>query len=107
MPSYTLVVMSQPVEGREEEYNAWYTGRHLDDVLRLPGLVSARRYKLGKDQVASHPYLALYNIETDTVDETLAELMKRANSDDMPISEALGDVNMMVFEAITPTILPK
>jgi hypothetical protein len=27
MPSYKLIVMTQPVEGREQEYNDWYAKR--------------------------------------------------------------------------------
>jgi hypothetical protein len=34
---YILVVMSNPVPGREQEYNTWYDTQHLPDVLQNPG----------------------------------------------------------------------
>ena len=30
---------------REEEFNAWYDLEHLEQVVALPGFVSARRYR--------------------------------------------------------------
>ena len=39
-----LIVMSDAVEGRDDEYNDWYDRVHLADVLALPGFVAARRY---------------------------------------------------------------
>jgi hypothetical protein len=35
------LVFSNPVEGREDEYNAWYDEVHLPDVQRIPGVVGA------------------------------------------------------------------
>ena len=35
MPSYKLIVMTQPVEGREQEYNDWYQGMHLPDLVSV------------------------------------------------------------------------
>jgi len=102
MTAYTLMVLSKPVEGKENEYNDWYTNTHLGDVLRLPGMVSARRFKVSPGQESSHEYLALYNVETDDVSAILTELTKRARTPEMSISPALGDAQMTIFEAITP-----
>ena len=35
MAKLWLVVLTNPVEGREDEYNEWYSGRHLEDVLAV------------------------------------------------------------------------
>ena len=107
MAAYSLVVFSGPVEGREDEYNDWYTNRHLDDVLRIPGIVSARRYKVAPGQGPSRPYLALYNVETDDIGGVFAEMGRRANTDIMPISDAMEDPTMTIFEAITPLVKKK
>ncbi len=37
MPHYAYVVHSNPVAGREDEYNDWYSNRHLADVVAVPG----------------------------------------------------------------------
>ena len=42
---HVFAVLTNPVEGREDEFNAWYD-RHLHDILRLTGLVSAFRSDL-------------------------------------------------------------
>ncbi|MGJ3558570.1 hypothetical protein ACR6C2_04830 [Streptomyces sp. INA 01156] len=32
-----LLVLSDPVEGREDEYNEWYSGQHLGETLQTRG----------------------------------------------------------------------
>src|SRR3546814_7682746 len=48
MKEYVYVVRSNPVTGREDEYNRWYSERHLADVMAVPGFVSARRYRIDR-----------------------------------------------------------
>ncbi len=40
-----LVYSSPPPEITDEEFNGWYDP-HLDEILVVPGFVSAQRYKL-------------------------------------------------------------
>ncbi|HEY3695850.1 hypothetical protein [Phenylobacterium sp.] len=103
MTAYTLVVMTNPVEGRADEYNDWYSNQHLSDVLRLPGVMAAQRFKIGEGFDGPHKYMALYQMETSDPAGVLAELTKRANTPEMPISEAMDrNVSMRLFEGITP-----
>src|SRR5579885_854022 len=54
---------------REEEFNRWYEGTHLPDLLAVPGIVAARRYKLSGPANPKEPdaqYLAVYEIDSDT-----------------------------------------
>jgi hypothetical protein len=94
MARYVFVVSSNPVEGREDEYNDWYSNRHLGDLLALPGVVSARRFALADAQVGAVPqtfkYLALYEIETDDASNFFSELISRTGTDRLPISTALA-----------------
>jgi len=39
---YIFVVQANAVNGREQEFNDWYTNRHLLDVMALPGIVAAQ-----------------------------------------------------------------
>jgi hypothetical protein len=55
------VWLDVPAE-REEEFNAWYDLEHLEQVVALPGFLSARRYRCDE---APLKYLAWY----DTADE--------------------------------------
>ena len=107
MAAYTFVVMSNPVAGREDEYNAWYDNQHLHDVLRVPGIVSARRFKVADEaDAAPFRYCALYNFETDDSATVMAELGKRAGTAAMPMSDALDPkLSATVFRAIGPLVV--
>lgn len=103
MTHYTYVVFTNPVSGREDEYNDWYTNQHLDDVLAAPGFVAARRFHIAdpKDN-APYRYLSLYEIESDGVQKTLAGLFARAGTPDMVLSDAMDqNYSAIVYEAIT------
>jgi hypothetical protein len=72
-----MVVQTGPVSAeREDEYNDWYSGTHLPEVLAVPGFVAARRYKLtGTD---APTYLAVYEIEADDLTAPVKELGARS-----------------------------
>lgn len=87
MAKYKLVAFSNAAEGREAEYNTWYDGQHMPDVLNIPGFISAERFTCVGD--GPHRYMAIYEIETDDLGAVLAEFGKRPGTDLMPISDAL------------------
>ena len=107
---YKLVVMSFPVEGREREYNEWYDNVHLKQLLQIPGIVSARRYRavlpVGTNE--SYPYAAIYDIEADDVSSVIREMTERAGTDRLVVSEALSqdDLYGVVYEELDPTAGP-
>jgi hypothetical protein len=90
MAQYCFVAITDSVPGKEEEFNTWYEQQHVGDVLRVPGFVAARRFKLVQAE-GSLPgrYLSLYEVETDDPQTAFAELMKRAGTNQMVISEAM------------------
>jgi hypothetical protein len=95
MSRYIFAVHSNAAEGRDEEYNDWYSNHHLKDLLACPGVVSARRLTLAERQVHSGPqpfkYFCLYEIETDDLQSFIDELIARAGTQRMPISQSLGN----------------
>jgi uncharacterized protein (TIGR02118 family) len=89
---YVFVVYTRPTVGQEDEFNRWYDAVHIPDVLKIPGFVSAERFSyqpVDGTAESSHPYLALYTVETDDIAATQAALTKAANTAAMPISGAL------------------
>lgn len=108
MPTYQMVVMSNAVAGREDEYNRWYTEQHLGDVLKVPGVVSAQRFKLQDADAAPSPYLALYEIDAPGVAPVMDEINRRVGTAAMPMSDALDvtTLTMQVFAAITERKTP-
>lgn len=97
MPKYTYIVLTNAKDGREAEYNDWYDNQHLADVLAIPGMVGAKRFYAAPEMVASGlakwNFLAIYDIDTDDLDVTMAELVKRAGTQAMLISDALNVEN--------------
>lgn len=104
MSRYCYVVLSDPVTGREEEFNNWYDDQHVPDALRVPGFVSAQRFKVS-DANSTLPgqYLTLYEIETNDLQRVLDDVRSRAGTPAMVLSDAadFSSTRMAVFEAIT------
>jgi hypothetical protein len=93
MASALLIVLSNPVDGREEEYNAWYTGQHLDDVLTAAGFEAAQRFRFVPSTLSRKPqaqYLAIYEVSAERREEAERLLLETATTPAMPISEALA-----------------
>ncbi len=67
-----LVEVSCADPDREDEFNEWYNKIHLPDVLKTPGFISARRYEAKEYRDGRGKYLAIYEIETDDIDKTMA-----------------------------------
>ena len=102
MAKYVFIVMTNPNEGKEEEYNEWYNQQHIPDVLNVPGFVSAQRFRLAEPQLGGEnskafKYLAIYDVETDDLAGTLKELRARGGTPAMVPSDALDTKNMGNF----------
>lgn len=106
MPKYNLIALTNALEGRENEFNDWYTNVHLADVLKLPGVMAAQRFRMSGTQHRPGPfdygYMAVYEIEIDDVQTTLNELKAVSGTDKMPLSPALDPQRMVwILEPIT------
>lgn len=93
MPKFKLIVMTNPVEGRAEEFNEWYSKVHLADVVKVPGIVRAQRFSRAAFQRGEGPfpweYLAIYDCDTDDLEGLIAKITAVAGTEDMPISDAM------------------
>ena len=63
MPKGVMVVQTTPADGREDEYNDWYTNTHVPELMETPGFVRARRFRA----VDGDHYLAIYEIDADEI----------------------------------------
>ncbi len=95
MSRYQMVVLSNPMPGREQECEQWYQNEHLKDMVSLPGFQSAQRFQLAHPMPQTEPYqyLAIYTIETDDIDQVLKGLVTAAESGDLQVSDALDREN--------------
>ena len=99
-----VLVLSEPSEGQEDEFNRYYEDQHLDEVLQTTGWKIAQRFKLVEQTGAECPlqYLAVY--ETETVEGTTAiEIMNHSRKDRVQ-SKSLNKktAGAWVFEEIGP-----
>ena len=112
MTKYSFIVFTNPVEGKESEYNDWYNRQHIPDVLNVPGFVSGQRFRLADAQMSrdggrAHKYLAIYEIETDDLAGTLKELRTRGGTAEIVPSDAIDmkNVGSYIFAPIAEKVL--
>lgn len=103
MTTHLLVAMSTPVEGREKEFDLWYSEHHVPRVLSMPGMVGARRFALSHSQPSGPPFgfthIALYEAAADDLAATLAPAKSNWGTPALPRSDALLKSTTLVFEA--------
>lgn len=89
---HLFVVLTAPTAGLEDEFDDWYTNRHLGDVLKLTDYRSAQRFRFvdvpGGD-APFRPYLALYDTDTTDVPATQRRLMEVVATPAMPFSPGI------------------
>ena len=62
--SSILIVANEPAAGREDEYNEWYTEKHVPMMFRFRGLKKASRYRLSGENKECSKYLAIYEFDS-------------------------------------------
>ena len=126
MAHYIWMVLTNATPGTDEAFNRWYQEEHIPDLLRVPGILSAQRFKVTPRQMvnvngalamvdtttenAPHRYMAIYNIETDDIERVLVDILSRAGTPDMILSDTLfmgpaatpAGPETMCFEAVAP-----
>ena len=110
--TYYYFVFSNPVAGHEDEYNKWYDQQHAQDVVAVPGFVTAQRfvkndlplYRMVDLQVPK--YLILYKIVTDDVNGVFAEVSRRLKTGETVISPTFDSKTSVsyVYRPFRPAI---
>lgn len=105
MAPYVLMVLTNPVEGREDEYNTWYDTAHLPDVLSVKGFVAAQRFEVSEVSAASvaHRSVTIYEIECDDIGATAQALLDAQ----LPVSDAFdrGSASAIYYRPVTDRIV--
>ena len=94
---------------REKEFNEWYDNIHLQDILQSPGMLSATRYKNSLAGEGRGEYLALYEMETEDMQQTMAAFGEKVTklNEGGRISELVKVVSMAAYWQITPPVKRK
>lgn len=103
MARYNIIVLSNPVAGREAEFDTWYTKTHIMDLLKCPGVVTAQRFRAVDAHTRGAPqrYVAQYEVDTDDLDATMALIQGRLGGPQMPMTDAF-DMDSAVFLVVEP-----
>lgn len=90
MPTYIVLALTNPVEGREAEYNKWYNEVAVPVYKTIPGFEHLGRFRLADvpkqfDFAADSnwKYLSLYRFSTDNYEEfskTVEETIKNSGT---------------------------
>jgi hypothetical protein len=81
--------LSNPVPGREEEFNRWYGTDHMVHTVLIPGVLAGQRFRRvdGPWPSGKHDYLTIW--EMDDPAFALAQLAQGRGTDAMPISPSV------------------
>lgn len=79
---------------REDEYNDWYDTMHIPDVLKTPGFMRARRFLNKEFRDGRGKYMAVYEIETDDIENTMKLRLERRAEENR---QGRGSVNRPNF----------
>ncbi len=65
---------------RDNEFNDWYDNIHVPDILETPGMLRATRYENTRPSEGRGKFLALYEIETDDIGQTMVALQENISA---------------------------
>lgn len=77
MARFLQLVLTNPVDGEDAEFNRWYTEDHIPDVLGVEGIVSAQRLQYADSLYSEgcpYKYGAIYEVEADNLEAATSAL---------------------------------
>jgi hypothetical protein len=107
MARYVFLVMADSSAGRDDELDTWYDEVHVGEMLSVPGVESAQRFRLvseGAGGGGTRRFLTLYEVESDSVARAEADLLERGRNFHM--SDSLDHSTSIVgwFEPLGPVV---
>ena len=101
---HLVLILTEPTDGKEDEFNEYYEDLHLDEVLSTTDLQSAQRFKLAEQagDPCPLPYLAVYETEADSAAEVLRNLNQSRSQRQQSDSLNKRTGRVWIFEEIGP-----
>ncbi|MBO0855085.1 MAG: hypothetical protein J2P18_15135 [Nocardia sp.] len=97
--SSLYLVFSNPLDGRDAEFEEWYEKVHVPQVVATPGMVSAQRYIVADTEMSrmagppAHRYLVVYEMNEDP-DTVMGRVREQVAAGTMTLHEALDIENI-------------
>jgi hypothetical protein len=93
MARHVFLGLTSPVDDQEHEYNEWYNETHIPEILSVPGIISARRFKTKVVHAPGAPawkYICIFEVETDDLGSTLKALGEATSSPISALDESVS-----------------
>ncbi len=100
MAKFFMIFNPAAKPGRGEEYSEWCRTQHFPDLLRVPGIVSAKRFKAlpgGPDE--PDRFVAIFEMECDDPQDVMREIGRRNGTPDMPRSDCYDRASVSILLA--------
>jgi hypothetical protein len=81
--------------GRGEEYSEWCRTQHFPDIMRVPGLVSAKRFKV-LDAGDQERFAAIFEVECDDPRDVMREIGRRNGTPEMPSGDCFDPASVTI-----------
>jgi hypothetical protein len=107
MPPALLIARLNEAPGHAREFDDWYTYVHLRDVLRMPGSISAQRFRrLQPNAITRRPlgftYLTVYDVDDP---EGLSAAHTAAAGTDRMVMSAAADLRKVSVHYFYPRVI--
>jgi len=95
MPKSVFLAWTNPVDdASDQEFNAWYSGTHVPQVVtHVPGVTGARRYRVadlpGADGAPAHRYLCIWETDADDAASVAADLQAAVEAGKIDMTPAM------------------
>lgn len=106
-PRFTMIALTNAKPGGDAEFVEWYERIHLDQVLDVPGVVTAQLGQVADIAAAGTPqyrYAGIYTIEAEDPAPVFEEMMRRYASGEMTACPAMDAVSYNGIFAGGPVI---
>ena len=108
MADGVLLIQTEPRAGREAEYERFYDGVHVPEILQTPGFERARRFRAVRSSELPerpdgewHSNLVIYDVIADDLAGAYAGLIDRMHSGQLTRRDVFSDerpYRAMLFE---------
>lgn len=106
--TFIQMVFSNPLPGRDDEFNEWYDNVHVPQLLAVPGMLSAQRYALRDTEmyrapggsIPEHRYAIIYEMAGD-IDAIMQRIREEVAAGHIVMHDSL-DMNSWRLAFWTP-----
>jgi hypothetical protein len=95
---HKMIVLAKAFDGRADELARWYDDRHLNDLLAVPGFVSAERHRIiplkGPQGLPKWDFMLIYEFEGDPM-PVLGSMNGLMGTERMPTCDAMESVSTL------------